>query len=120
LHRTSGKGDVEVRVSNSPDAVAVRLDEEDIRERYPLDYQILPRRLRKRYVDFKENAKYHTVQKALEADDRFCKKRLLDPGNPKSAVKRFYNSNIVKEFDKHYTKANKATQLTPQSGATDG
>lgn len=73
---------------------------------------MLSQRLRKRYVDFKENRKYHTIRKALEVDERFCKKRLLDPGNPKSAVKKFYNSNIIKEFDKHYTRANKAVKPT--------
>lgn len=112
LHKTSEKGDVEVRVSNAPDAVAVRLEEEDVRERYPLDYQMLSQRLRRRYRDFKENRKYHKIRKALEADERFCKTRLLDPGNPKSAVKKFYNSNIIKEFDKHYTKANKVFKPT--------
>ncbi|SFH38253.1 DUF3644 domain-containing protein [Modicisalibacter xianhensis] len=112
LHRTSGKGDVEVRVSNAPDAVAVRLEEEDVRERYPLDYRMLSQRLRKRYVDFKANDKYHKIRKALEADERFCKTRLLDPGNPKSAVKNFYNGNIIKEFDKHYTRDNKAFKPT--------
>jgi hypothetical protein len=30
---------------------------------------------------------------------------LLDPGNQKSAKKRFYNPNILKEFDPYYEKA---------------
>jgi hypothetical protein len=32
------------------------------------------------------------------------KTRYLDPGNPKSSRKDFYNPNIVAEFDKAYTR----------------
>jgi hypothetical protein len=40
--------------------------------------------------------------------------RFLDPGNPKSAKKRLYNTNIIQEFDKHYQKrtANKSVDST--------
>ncbi len=31
------------------------------------------------------------------------KTRYLNPGNPKSSRKDFYNPNIVPEFDRHYT-----------------
>jgi hypothetical protein len=30
--------------------------------------------------------------------------RYLDPGNPKSSKKPFFDPNIVTEFDKHYTR----------------
>jgi len=94
-----------VRVTNDPDATPIRLTEEDIREKYPWDYRILTTRLRKRYVDFKENASYHAIRKPLEGDEKYCKKRFLDPAQKKGIGKCFYNPNIVKEFDKHYTKA---------------
>ena len=93
-----------VQLSNDPDAVKINLSEEDVREKYPWDYDILTTRLRKRFVDFKANEQYHTIRKPLESDEKFCWKRYLDPANRKSSVKKFYNPNIVKEFDRHYTK----------------
>lgn len=104
LHKASSREDVEVRVSRDPDALPIRLEEEEVRERYPLDYRMLSQRLRGRYANFAQNARYHQLRKSLEGDDRFCKTRVLDPGNSKSAQKKFYSSNIIREFDKHYKK----------------
>ena len=91
-----------VIVSKDEDATPVTLSEEDIREKYPWDYDILTTRLRKRYSNFKVNKEYHRIRKQLEADDRFCRKRFLDPAKTTGIGKCFYNPNIVKEFDKHY------------------
>jgi hypothetical protein len=49
--------------------------------------------------------KYHECRKKLAGNQRFCHVRELDPGNPKSAKKPFFNPNILAEFDKGYTKA---------------
>lgn len=99
----SKSDDVEkVAISNEPDATPVTLSEEDIRDKYPLDYNVLTTRLRKRYVDFKENQKYHQIRKTLEGDEKYCWKRFLDPATKAGIGKCFYNPNIVKEFDAHY------------------
>ena len=37
-------------------------------------------------------------------DDKYTKARYLDPGNPKSPKKDFYNANVLQVFDQHYTK----------------
>lgn len=94
-----------VRLSNDPDATPIKLTEEDVREKYPWDYKILTTRLRKRYTDFKENKQYHDLRKPLESDSKYCNKRYLDPAHKSGIGKCFYNPNIVKEFDAHYTKA---------------
>lgn len=94
-----------VQITNDPTAPSVRLQEEDIREKYPWTYAMLTKRLLERYSDFKRDKKYHRIRRTLEKDQRYCNERLLDPGNPKSAKKRFYNPNIINEFDKHYTRA---------------
>lgn len=91
-----------VKISNDPDATPVMLSEEDIREKYPWDYNILTTRLRKRYSNFKENKKYHKIRKSLEEDERYCRKRFLDPAKKSGIGKCFYNPNIFKEFDQHY------------------
>ncbi len=93
-----------VRITNDPEAMQVALSEEDIHEKYPWNYSILTTRLKKRFTDFKANSKYHVIRRSLEDDERFCRKRYLDPHNPKSSVMRFYNSNIIKEFDAHYNR----------------
>jgi hypothetical protein len=91
-----------VIISSDPNAIPVAVSEEDIRNRYPWDYAALRDKLKNRYIDFKENDKYHALRKKLAADPQFMKTRYLDPGNPKSSRKDFYNPNIVAQFDKAY------------------
>jgi hypothetical protein len=100
--RSKSDGAQRVRISNDPDATPVKLSEEDIREKYPWDYDILTTRLRRRYSDFKANQKYHEVRKPLETDDRFTYKRYLDQASRSGIGKCYYNPNIVREFDAHY------------------
>lgn len=102
--KRKSQGGTEVRLSNDPDAIPVRLEEENMLEKFPWDYGILTTYLTNRYQDFLQNQNYHDIRRALEDDPRFCLARLLDPTNLKSSKKRFYNPNIVKEFDKHYRK----------------
>ena len=112
IRRVSNKDAPTFQLSNDPDATKITLAEEDIREKYPWDYKILTTRLRKRYSDFLENAKYHKIRKQLEKQEKYCKPRYLDPGNPNSTKKNFYNPNILKEFDKHYTRLTSASTRT--------
>ena len=88
---------------NDPNAIHVNLSEEDIRRQYPWDYGELTEKLQNRFRDFKANPKYHDLRKKLATNPQYMKSRYLDPGNPKSSRKDFYNPNIVKEFDKSYT-----------------
>lgn len=92
-----------VAISNSPDAVPIMLSEEDIRQRFPWDYAELLKRIKAKYVDFKANKKFNQILKPLSSLPQYVNTRLLDPGNPRSSRKRFYNPNIISEFDKHYT-----------------
>lgn len=102
--RSKAKDALGVQVTNNPNAPEVRLTEEQIRERYPWDYERLTEECRKRYEDFKAAKKYHDVRKSLLRDKRFGEIRFLDPGNPKSSKKPFFNPNILQELDKHFTK----------------
>ena len=104
LTRSKAKGVSEFRATNRPDATELRMTEIQIRENYPWDYNELTGRCRKRYQDFKENAKYHDIRRPLLENEKFCRVRYLDPDNPKSAQKRFYKPNILQEFDKHYSR----------------
>lgn len=102
LERSSASSATKVQISKDQDALKVTLSEEDIRDKYPWDYDQLCKHLRKRYSDFLANNHFHSLRRPLQADERYCKSRLLDPGNPNGTKKDFYNSNIVTEFDKHY------------------
>lgn len=101
--RSSGAAATAVIVTNDPNAIKVTVSEEDIRQQYPWDYGQLTKKLKERYMDFKENGKYHRLRKPLMNDARYVKARFLDPGNPRSSRKDFYSPNIIVEFDKSYT-----------------
>lgn len=103
--RTSGEDALPVRVTRDPDAPAVQLTEEDIRRAHPWDYAELTKRLRERYSDFVMNNTFHEIKRDIESDDRLCRTRYLDPSKPSKGMrKKFYNPNILAEFDKHYTR----------------
>lgn len=102
--RSKAKDALGVQVTNNPNAPEVRFTEEQIRDRFPWDYDRLTEECRKRYKDFKVAKKYHDVRKQLQKDKRFGEIRFLDPGNPKSSKKPFFNPNILQELDKHFTK----------------
>ncbi len=91
-------------ITTDPNAPKVTLSEEDIRKRYPWDYNELVRKLRTRFSDFKLTKKFHDIRRPLLDDPKFVRTRLLDPGNPRSSHKDFYNPNILREFDRHYTR----------------
>ena len=90
--------------SDDPKGLKINVEEEDVLKRYPLDYEKLTLNLRKKYSDFKADNKYHKIRKELAKNKKLCRTRHLDPNNPKSPKKDFYNTEIIKEFDKHYTK----------------
>jgi hypothetical protein len=104
LEKSSLGTSSKVEISKDPDAVRITLSEEDIREKYPWDYKELTKRFLDRYSDFKQDVRFHSVRKPLLLDEKYVKSRYLDPGNPKSPKKDFYNSNVIQVFDKLYKK----------------
>lgn len=93
-----------VNYSSEPNAIKINVQEEDALKGYPLNYKKLTGILRNKYSDFKVDRKYHNVRQELMRQKKYCKTRRLDPQNPKSQKKDFYSSEIIKEFDNHYTK----------------
>jgi hypothetical protein len=65
---------------------------------------MLIERLRVRYSDFKQNTRFYSLLGDLRGDKRSAHVRYLEPGNPKSAHKPFFNPNILEAFDGHYTR----------------
>lgn len=105
LKRSAAPGAMKVQVvTGDPTAQKVVLTEEQVQARYPWTYDELVKQLRARYSDFKVHPKFHGIRKPLLADPKFGHSRKLDPGNPRTNTKPFFNPHILTEFDKHYTK----------------
>lgn len=100
--KKKGGAKTEVLVTGNPNALEIRLEEEDILDKYPWDYGNLIAYLKNRYSDFKQNADFHIIKRKAEKSKKFCFERKLDPSNENSTTKKFYNPNIVREFDKYY------------------
>ncbi len=86
--------------------ITVKMDsEEEFRNRWPWDFenQLKPK-LKERYSDIKFNQEFWELKRELEKDKKYCNIRYLDWNNPKSQTKKFYSTEILKEFDKYYTK----------------
>jgi len=91
------------KYSNDPDAVTISVSEEDVLKGFPFDYKKLTDILKKRYKDFKTNNEYHGLRETLKSNPKYCKVRYLNP-NSKKMKKDWYSSEIIKEFDKYYSK----------------
>ncbi len=102
--RTQPAGALAIAISNDPSAPEMRLTDDDFKKIYKWTYDNLLKALKKRYSDFKSNAKFSGIKRPLMADPKFVRARFLDPDNPKSGKKDFYSPAILGEFDKHYTR----------------
>jgi len=102
-------------VHGDPEALKIQLTEEQVREQYPWTYGELTQRLRSRYTDFKVAMKYHDRRRVLLRDPKFGNTRYLDPSNPKSGRKPFFNPNIVAQFDDMYARADGPRVIRPGS-----
>jgi hypothetical protein len=105
--RSKARDALPVQITKDPKATAIRLTDEQIREKFPWDYKRLTDECGKCYSDFKVTNAYHQVRKKLISVGKFGLNRYLDPGNPKSSKKPFFDPNIMSEFDKHYTRKKK-------------
>lgn len=88
----------------APGGIPLVVSEEDVLAAYPWRYADFIKALKRRYSDFKINSKFVKIKKSFENEQKYCRERRLDPKNAKSAKQKFYNPNIVREFDVHYTK----------------
>jgi hypothetical protein len=110
---------VAFRWTDNPKAPMVAVREEDFLKNYPLTYRKLTDTLKRRYSNFLENNAYHELRKEFEKEKKYCTQRLLDPNNPRSSRQKFFNPNILQEFDKHYTVRTKPASLTEDRPPAD-
>jgi hypothetical protein len=93
--KKAGKTPLHVYLTNDPTAPAVRLLEDDIRSRYPLDYRSLLKRVKAQDPTLKINSKFNQTMRELQQDPKLCHTRLLDPTRPARGSMRFYSEAIL-------------------------
>lgn len=114
-HNISLKIETKFSKSSTPDSLKVQYDpnatlkvkvdaEEQFKKKYPMDYQELTSKLQKRYKDFVINNKFYKLKRNLEKDEKYCGERFLDFVKKTGTSKKYYSTEIFKEFDKSYTK----------------
>ncbi|ABN83318.1 hypothetical protein BH02_1711 [Burkholderia pseudomallei] len=104
LRRSAGALASNVQLTQDPNALKVVLQEEDVRTAFPWDYGELVRRCRGRYAGFVQNKVFHAICADAKKNPSLVRVRFLDPGNPRSAKKEFYSTNMLQLLDKHYEK----------------
>lgn len=86
------------------DAIKVNLTDEEIDIRYPLSYEDLVNMLRSRYNDFKQDKKFHDLNKKYRKNINNAYQKFLNNKNKNGNSRWQYNSNILNFFDKDYIK----------------
>lgn len=99
---------VAFRWTDDPAAPVLAVREEDVLRNYSLTYRDLTDALKRRYSNFLGNRRFHRIRKELEKEKKFAIMRLLNPKNPRSSKQRFYNANILQEFDRYYERRRKS------------
>ncbi|HHB9417857.1 TPA: DUF3644 domain-containing protein [Stenotrophomonas maltophilia] len=94
LRRSNLDTAANVQVTRDAEALAVRLDENQLMESYPWSYSDLQAQLRRRKPEIKFNGEFHAIKKPLMAERGLVHSRLLDPNNPHSSKKDFYSPNM--------------------------
>src|SRR5690554_54523 len=91
---------------DDPNAITYKVDSEaEFQKKYPWNWtdHLMPK-LKTRYKDLKFNPDFWTLKAKIESNKKFSDERYLDWNYPKGKKKRFYRTEILKEFDKHYEK----------------
>jgi hypothetical protein len=92
----------------------VAIDDDKLPPGMTWAFQDLTKALKKRYSNFIQNRQFFKLKVAFEKNKLLCHERYLIPGNKSSTKAKFYNPNIVFEFDKHYTvESSLGTPLKP-------
>lgn len=93
-----------VQMSNDPNAAKVQLTQEQFKDKYPLNFNDLKNRCKKRYSNCVLNKKFHIIKASLLENQKYSITKVLDPDNPKSVKQVWYSEAVFTELDKHYCK----------------
>src|SRR5690606_21829286 len=84
--------------------LTVSLEADKVPPGFIWTYDELVAKLKDRYEDFKQNGAFHDLMKPIKANEKLHYVRYLDPDKKKGVKKSFFNANVLKEFDAHYTR----------------
>lgn len=104
VSKTSEEGRTNLNITDDPNAPKFKVDDTTLSDLYPLTHEKLVNTLKERYTDFVQNQKFNNIKKNLIDNKNLCYIRYLNLNNKNSSCQKFYSENILKEFDKHYTK----------------
>lgn len=83
---------------------------DDVPENYTLTYRNLIKELKKEIPSFKENNHFRIIKsEILEKFSNLIHTRRLDPKNPKSSKKDFYDPKIIEKFKERYNSSTSNT-----------
>ena len=97
----SGGGSI--GITDDPSAPRVHFSDDEALELFPASHADVVVACRDRYAGFKQNRKFNNAMKAVNVDSNCAHERRLDPKNPKSAKKRYYNlDSTLKKLDAEF------------------
>ena len=85
----SGGGNI--GLTRNPSAPRVRMTDDEALKIFPWSYSELVDECRKRYVEFKQNERFHKSMRTINQDPQCAYERRLDPTKQKGVPKRYYN-----------------------------
>ena len=104
--RLVGGGSITSGVTNDPAAPLVRVSDTEVLERFPATYQDVVSACKDRYPGFKRNLKFNSSMARVKSDPKCAYERRLDPQNPNSVKKVFYDLGAtLARLDEEYARA---------------
>jgi uncharacterized protein DUF3644 len=105
--------------TTDPSARQVRLREESIySDIFTESYVEVVANARRKFCNFSQDSHFNEIMRQLKGDPNIRNVRLLDPRNPKSSRKDFYNKRIYDELAKHYTARTSTPSTAPIADAS--
>lgn len=102
--KSSDQDAANYRLTREPTAQALRIEEDDLRDRFPWTYEKVLQRCRTRYEGFKQNQRFHALMREAKKNPQLMNRRILDIHNAKSAGQDFYSPNLLSFLDSHWSR----------------
>lgn len=96
-------GAVPVMIVRDGGDLTITVDDDRIPPGFDWDYEELVKWMSQRYLNFIRNKSFYAIKQGLEKEAKFCFVRRLNPKKKGGISQKYYNPNIMAEFDKHYT-----------------
>jgi hypothetical protein len=91
-----------VRLSNDPNAQAVRLDDSAFLTMYPHTYKDVANWCKSNINGFQQGKKFNAIMKRIKENSEFASTRRLNPRSKSSSAQTFYAESAFYEIKKQY------------------